>query len=864
MKRLFTLLSLCCLLLGTARAQGVSFDNLSETKYYYMKSGKNNVTGSSWNRGYIVMKSDGTNLTLQGITNPHNDWSVTDYRAEFNESTADKEAMWGVVKYTDINNTTYAIIYNAKNGKCFKSTAATGNDALAVMALAEEVGYYKFEAISGTNIAANSYRIRNVSTSNANYKLALAPGQATSSNKCVAAYSGTDGDGGVPICFIEVPEGNANGTFDNNIRKLVELRDVYGNARLAQNLMTQLGTYSSNEQFRALGTSLTTFRSTPTVANATSLQTAYSALVPLNCGNDFCYEIYHYKYGKSGSSTESGGRGMLAYDSTRPASTQRPATVGVSYTGFTSNGYSNPCDPGVNTRWGLYKNSAGTYYIYNEGYASRMMTAAGTSAWTENFTPMSIAVNSNQANTFVITGSSDTNNALGISLGYFQKGSKDDGDIRRQSGLADDGSKLMVRIVGLADAGAQNIIKAQLRRAEYPVAGYGYVGGLQTQAVVTGENRTAENAQLILDAQPLAIEAGKNYLIYSARNGSTDAFVTADPIGTKDGDPQDNNRGLKFSADATKEKSIVQFEAIDGEDNKYYIKHVNSGMYFGQLSKDAQGMLPVDKYYAGKYSLMDESTTDHSYLGLKEATRSQYVNIKISTTNENENNKLLGWDQNAPSSENSAVRIKPCESLEVALSAAGWSTYCSPVALTIPAVNGLHIYYVSSNQADAVYVKEITGTIPAKTPVLINGEANTTITFAIANDVTAIEGNKLMGTTMRRNGFSTETSGNPDVYGLKISDTSASFVPAYSATIPANKAVLPYDNIDFTGMTGEAATNAFRLLFDEEGATTGIAAAPKRNAGDNGLLRDLSGRIVAYPIAGQVYIKSNGQKIILK
>lgn len=856
MKRFFTLLSLCCLLLGTARAQGVSFDNLSETKYYYMKSGKNYVSGSSWNRGYIVMKSDGTNLTLLGITNPHNAWTVTDYQAAFDESTAGKEAMWGVVKYTDINNTTYAIIYNAKNGKCFKSTTATSSD-LAVMALAEEVGYYKFEAMSGTNIAANSYRIRNVSTSNASYKLALAPGQATTTNKCVAAYSGSDTDGGVPICFIEVPEGNTNGTFDNNIRKLVELRDVYGNARLAQNLMSELGTYSSNAQFTALGTSLTTFRSTPTVVNATSLQTAYSALVPLNCGNDFCYEIYHYKYGTAT------GRGMLAYDSTRPTNTQRPATVGVSYSGFTSNGYSNPCNAGVNTRWGLYKNSAGTYYIYNEGYASRMLTVAAPSVWAESFTPMSIAANSNQANTFAFTSSTATNNALGISLGYFQTNTKDQGDIRTQGNLTDDGVKLMVRIAGLANAGAQNIIKAQLRRAEYPVAGYGYVGGLPTQAVVTGDNRTAENAQLILDAQPLAIEAGKNYLIYSARNGSTDAFVTADPIGTKAGEPQDNNRGLKFSADATKEKSIVQFEAIDGEDNKYYIKHVNSGMYFGQLSQDAQGALPVSKTWAGQYSPMDESTTDHSLLGLKEATNSQYVNIKIST-DENENNKLLGWNQNAISTENSGVRIKPCESLEVALSAAGWSTYCSPVALTIPVVDGLHIYYVSSNQADAVYVKEITGTIPAKTPVLINGAASTTITFAIADDVTAIEGNKLMGTTMRRNGFSTETSGNPDVYGLKISGTNATFVPAYSATLPANKAVLPYDNIDFSGMSTEAATNAFRLVFDEEGTTTGIAAAPKRNVGDNGLLRDLSGRVVAYPIAGQVYIKSNGQKIILK
>lgn len=359
----------------------------------------------------------------------------------------------------------------------------------------------------------------------------------------------------------------------------------------------------------------------------------------------------------------------------------------------------------------------------------------------------------------------------------------------------------------------------------------------------------------INNATPI-FETGKNYLIYSGLSGSTDKTITADPIGTKDGNPQDNNRNLSFSNTAVPVKSMVQFEAVEGETNKYYIKNVNSGMYYGQLSSSQQAMLPVSKDYAGKYTPLYEGSGDFTLLGLKETTSNQYIH--------NASNKMVGWTGKSTMSAGSSIRIKPCESLEVALSAAGWSTYCSPVALTIPEVEGLHIYYVSSNQADAVYVKEITGTIPAKTPVLINGAASTTITFAIAEDVTAIEGNKLLGTTMRRNGFSTDTSNNPDVYGLKISETTASFVPAYSATLPANKAVLPYENIDFSGMTGEAATNAFRLVIDEEGTTTGIAAAPVRHAGDNGLLRDLSGRVVAYPIAGQVYIKSNGQKIILK
>lgn len=381
---------------------------------------------------------------------------------------------------------------------------------------------------------------------------------------------------------------------------------------------------------------------------------------------------------------------------------------------------------------------------------------------------------------------------------------------------------------------------------------FAHIANLDTR---TDEPTLSNIVTAINNATPI-FETGKNYLIYSGLSNSTDKTITADPIGTKDGNPQNNNRGLSFSNSSAPVKSMVQFEAVVGETNKYYIKNVNSGMYYGQLSSNQQAMLPVSKDYAGKYTPLYEGSGDFTLLGLKETTNNQYIH--------NATNNMVGWGGNSVAAGGSSIRIKPCESLEVALSAAGWSTYCSPVALTIPEVEGLHIYYVSSNQADAVYVKEITGTIPAKTPVLINGAASTTITFAIADDVTAIEGNKLLGTTMRRNGFSTDTSNNPDVYGLKISGTEASFAPAYSATLPANKAVLPYENIDFSGMTESETTNAFRLVIDEEGTTTGIAAAPVRHDGDNGLLRDLSGRVVVYPIAGQVYIKSNGQKIILK
>lgn len=847
MRKYLLLIFVLCACCRMAWAQGVSFADLDEGKYYYMKSGKNNVTNSSWFRGYIVMKSDGTNLTLQGITNPHSSWTVTDYRAAFNESTAGKEAMWGVVKYTDINGTTYAIIYNAKNGKCFKSTTATSSD-LAVMALAEEVGYYKFEAMSGTNIAANSYRIRNVSTHNANYMLALAPGQTTSSNKCVSAYSGADTDGGVPICFVEVPSSNTNGTFDPNIRKLVDIRDAYGNARTAYNLMTEMGTYGGVSQFNALGTSLNTFRSAPTVSNASALQTAYSALVPVHCGNGFSYEIYHYKYGKSQ------GRGMLAYDNSR--TNPRPATVGVTYTDYTTKGYKNPCDEGVSTRWGIYTDAAGNRYLYNEGNAARLLSPASPSTWSETPVAIALAVNSNQANTTAITPVGSTSNGLGISLGYLDT-NKDEGDIRTQGNLTDDGAKLMVRIVGAADADAQSIVEAMLRRVEYPVDGCGYVGGLPTRAVVTGENRTVANARAILDAEPTAIEAGKHYRIIS--NLRDKAISTVSVSANTDGElvaGDANCPRVVYTKTYTDEdlSSICQFQ--ETEPGLYNIYMDNAGLCLGAFNsgtceipiRDYQttANLPVVSLVA-QNGLAKHIWTIH--VG-SEASTDTYLNAWSGSSAEGLGTYTLG----SPVGDGNKWKIQPVESVPVTLSSAGWSTKCFPFAVNIP--EGIKAYYATSIQNTAIYVKEFSGVIPAGAPVLLQGEVNHTYNFVInTTDATVNPAdNILTGTTLRRYGY---TSGA--VYGLKVTGSSAAFVPASTAAVPANKSVL---NATLVPATPEGTVaKELCLSFDEVTGIDGNAVIT--DAADEAVY-DLSGRRVQTLRRGVVYIKANGQKFLLK
>lgn len=848
MRKYLLLIFVLCACCRMAWAQGVPFAELDEGKYYYMKSGKNYVSGSSWFRGYIVMKSDGTNLTLQGITNPHSSWTVTAYQTAFNEATAGKEAMWGVVKYTDINGTTYAIIYNAKNGKCFKSTTATSSD-LAVMALAEEVGYYKFEAMSGTNIAANSYRIRNVSTRDASYKLALAPGQTTSSNKCVSAYSGSDTDGGVPICFVEVPSSNTNGTFDPNIRKLVDIRDAYGNARTAYNLMTEMGTYGDVSQFTALGTSLNTFRSAPTVSNASALQTAYSALVPVYCGNGFSYEIYHYKYGKDQ------GRGMLAYDNSR--TNPRPATVGVTYTGYTTKGYKNPCDEGVSTRWGIYTDDAGNRYLYNEGNAARLLSPASPSTWSETPVAIALAVNRNQTNTTAITPAGSTNDGLGISLGYLDT-NKDEGDIRTQGNLTDDGAKLMVRIVGAADADAQSIVEAMLRRVEYPVDGYGYVGGLQTQAVVTGANRTAANAQAILDAEPMAFVADKHYRIIS--NLRNKAISTVSVSANTDGElvatDATNCPRVVYTKPYTDDdlSSICQFR--ETEPGLYNIYMDNAGLCLGQFNSGTCE-IPISDYQTSAnlpvVSLVEQSGLAKHIWTLhvgSDASTDTYLNAWDGSSAEGLGTYTLG----SPVGDGNKWKIQPVESVPVTLSSAGWSTKCFPFAVNIPV--GIKAYYATSIQSTAIYVKEFSDVIPAGAPVLLQGEVNHTYDFVINTTDASVNpaDNILTGTTLRRYGYASGA-----VYGLKVTGASAAFVPASTTAVPANKSVLDAALVPATP-EGTVAKELC-LSFDEVTGIDGNAVIT--DAADEAVY-DLSGRRVQTLRRGVVYIKANGQKFLLK
>ena len=375
-----------------------------------------------------------------------------------------------------------------------------------------------------------------------------------------------------------------------------------------------------------------------------------------------------------------------------------------------------------------------------------------------------------------------------------------------------------------------------------------YVATLQgktDEVTVAGVAGTFSNA-----TYDFTLDTDKYYMLYSAKDGYTANYAYADPRANTEGVPQDDNRKFYMKPDAQVPMSLLKFEPAEAA-HQYYIRHANSGLYLCKGTDNTQADLPLSKSYADVYTV-ETTSVGNDVWGVKANTNNVYLNIFSSKSP-----AWMGlWHQNADDDPGSRIRIKAVEEIPVTLSSAGWSTLTLPMAVTIP--TGVKAYYVTRNAGTEIYVEELSEVIPANTPVLLNGAASTAYNFGISSSTAAAPaGNKLLGTTMARTGFSTNDMSTPDVYGLYVSDATATFVPAYSATVPANKAVLPYANIDTEGLTGGEAA-AFTLVL---GGTTGISAlAPARAEAQ---IYDLNGRRVLYPVPGQVYIK-NGRKVILK
>lgn len=324
------------------------------------------------------------------------------------------------------------------------------------------------------------------------------------------------------------------------------------------------------------------------------------------------------------------------------------------------------------------------------------------------------------------------------------------------------------------------------------------------------------------------VEAGKYYRLYNKQDKKWLCVRSTD--------------NTKMTTDASAGKSaasVVTF--VTAESGRF--RMMIEGKTFGKRVKDdtpitleADGSNNKGSYrveHVGtKFTFYDvASNTAHSYLHCNNA---------------NGNGNVVGWE--AGTSNPSYWYVVPATDVEFALSTVGDSKYATAyLPFPVSAISDAEAFTgeLSTDQSTLNMTK--IESIPANIGVVLTGSADkATLTIGAAS--ATVSNNALTGTNLDVT-LADNTRANYLVLGSH-NNTIGFYAPSSSVSkLTANKAYLNASSI---------ASGALKLNFG--GNTTGIHTATTAN-GVNAPIFDLSGRRVATPVKGGVYIQ-NGKKFI--
>lgn len=178
----------------------------------------------------------------------------------------------------------------------------------------------------------------------------------------------------------------------------------------------------------------------------------------------------------------------------------------------------------------------------------------------------------------------------------------------------------------------------------------------------------------------------------------------------------------------------------------------------------------------------------------------------------------------------------------------GWSTFVCGAPLDFTGISGVKAYIVTGHSGNAITTTQMIGTVPANTPLLLEG--TTTAIPVAASSLTDVSANLLKAGT----GAAVSKEDGKTKYVLSAKEGNAVFkkINATDATVPAGKAYLEFAE--------EILAPELDIVFN--GDVTGISATLVNNEKVNSEVYDLQGRKVMNPAKG-LYIV-NGRKVIIK
>lgn len=384
-----------------------------------------------------------------------------------------------------------------------------------------------------------------------------------------------------------------------------------------------------------------------------------------------------------------------------------------------------------------------------------------------------------------------------------------------------------------------NSITADAVSARYPATDKGQVGLYPTNevnalvnvcapfATITSLDEAVNTFENISLPTPITFDNNKYYRFV---NVGTSTNGNENTLGSKD--------GKAFCSIATNMNIDYVWQVLSAGNGKYNLKHA-TGLYL-QPVQNGQTAKTVLGANESNYELRN---TETGVFKLYSDGNGRPAQVE---TNASNTNYLNGWDGN-----NAKWKIFEVNYVEVPMNTVGEqkvATTCLPFDASN--VAGAEVYTGKLNDAkDVLNMTKFEGGIPANQGVVLVGTADKA-TITIGATTATIGENDLRGTIANIAFTDDAPRANYLVFG-KNGETAGFYAPSASvASIPANKAYLE-----------TSALSAAAIALNFNGTTTGVNTVVLGENGVNAPIFDLSGRRVAAPVKGGVYIQ-NGKKFI--
>ena len=380
-----------------------------------------------------------------------------------------------------------------------------------------------------------------------------------------------------------------------------------------------------------------------------------------------------------------------------------------------------------------------------------------------------------------------------------------------------------------------NSITAEAISAKYPATDKGQVGLYLANEVNAFVNACAPFATTTsLDeavstfeniSHPTLITFDNNKY-YRFVNVATSTDGNENTLGSKD--------GKAFCSTATNMNIDYVWQVLSAENGKYNLKHA-TGLYLQQVQNgtNAQTALGGNKHNyelrsskAGVFQLYSDGNGWPAQVE-KAASNDNYIN---------------GWTTN------SEWKIFEVNYVEVPMNPVGEQKFASVyLPFDVNAVTGAEAYVGTFNEnKTALNMNKVEGVPAGKGFVLVGSEDKATLSIGTTDAAVTSD---LQGTNTVI-ALDDAARANYLVFG-KNGETAGFYAPSASvASIPANKAYLE-----------TSALSAAAIALNFNGTATGVNTVVLGENGVNAPVFDLSGRRVAAPVKGGVYIQ-NGKKFI--